>query len=318
MFNNSAAWRINNDELPWQFLPEDNCRVQTLPDSVGHCRSRVFKIDADLSFIETHFSPNRNLAILSRMAEQEPRMVLTLGLAGHSRFNASQGNEINFKFGYSTVTTINASDGSRHYQSNQAVSQLRFSMTQAWLEQHFGEGAFATFFNHASMQVISHQPSSTTSVIAAHSLLNHAVAAKAQALFRQGQIMAILACELGHLLVEDTQPATRLSQNEKQMAEWARDILSAEFKKPPSVEMLSKRVGTNPFKLKKLFHCCFNTTPYGMLLDIRMEKAYQLLAARHCPVNIVAETVGYQHASNFSAAFVKYFGAPPKHISREN
>lgn len=126
-------------------------------------------------------------------------MVLTLSLTGHSRFNASQGNEINFKFGHSTITTINNSDGFRHNQGNQAVSQLRFSMTQAWLEQQFGEDAFAAFFQHASMQVISHQPSSTASVIAAHGLLNPEIAPKAQALFRHGQVLAILACELGHL-----------------------------------------------------------------------------------------------------------------------
>lgn len=108
-----------------------------------------------------------------------------------------------------------------------------------------------------------------------------------------------------------------LTPHDKRIAEWARDILSTEFKNPPSVEMLSRQVGTNQLKLKKLFHRCFNTTPYGMLLDIRMEKAYQLLAARRYPVNIVAEAVGYQHASNFSSAFIKYFGVSPKQISRE-
>lgn len=315
---NSALWRINNDELPWHVLPEDNSQIQTLPNTVGRCHSKLFKIEPDLSLIETHFSPNRNLAVMNRMTEQEPRMILTLSLTGHSIFNTNQGNEINFKFGHSTITTINASDGNRHYQSNQAVSQLRFSMSQTWLERNFGEGAFSAFFKHTSMQVISYQPSSTASVIAAHSLLNHTVAVKAQALFRRGQVMAILACELEHLLGEDRQPSRQLAQNEKQMAELARDILSAEFKNPPSVEMLSKRVGTNQFKLKKLFHRCFNTTPYGMLLDIRMEKAYQLLASSRCPVNIVAEAVGYQHASNFSTAFIKYFGVSPKHISRES
>lgn len=315
---NSAVWRINNDELPWHVLPEDNSQIQTLPNTVGRCHSKLFKIEPDLSLIETHFSPNRNLAVISRMTEPAPRMVLTLSLTGHSCFNASQGNQINFKFGHSTITTINASDGIRQYQSNQAVSQLRFSMTQTWLEQHFGEGAFSAFFKHTNLQVISYQPSSTVSVIAAHSLLNHTVAVKAQALFRRGQVMTILACELEHLLGEDRQPSGQLTQTDKRIAEWARAILAAEFKNPPSVETLSKQVGTNQFKLKKLFHRCFNTTPYGMLLDIRMEKAYQLLASSRCPVNIVAEAVGYQHASNFSAAFIKYYGVSPKHISRES
>jgi len=98
------------------------------------------------------------------------------------------------------------------------------------------------------------------------------------------------------------------------IAKLAREILYHEFKNPPSVEKLSKRVGTNQFKLKKLFHHFFNTTPYGLILEIRMNYAYQLLKSTHCKVSVAADLVGYNHASNFSAAFTKYFGISPKSI----
>jgi AraC family transcriptional activator of pyochelin receptor len=80
------------------------------------------------------------------------------------------------------------------------------------------------------------------------------------------------------------------------------------------VQDLSRRVGTNQLKLKQLFHHFFNSTPYGVLLEIRMHAAHRLLESTHCQVAAAAESVGYRHTSNFSVAFTKYFGISPKHI----
>ena len=133
-----------------------------------------------------------------------------------------------------------------------------------------------------------------------------------------GQAMSILASELSHLYRDKHQDSAGFNQKDKAIAKSARDILFHEFKNPPSVEELSKRVGTNQFKLKKLFHHFFNNTPYGLLLEIRMNNAYQLLESRQCQVSVAADLVGYNHASNFSAAFIKHFGVSPKAISKKH
>lgn len=314
--NSAVPWRMNHDDAQWHAVPEHNAHDQTLPEAIGCCRSRMFTLDTGLNYIETHYTPNRHLAIFSQMPQQVPRMVLTVALSGHSRFQNNHGTPIDFKSGYSTITTFNASEGSRLYQDRQAVTQLRFSMTQAWLERYFGVGAFAAGFALNAVQVVSQHPSAATTLLAARGLLQNPLPAGAQALFRQGQAMSIVATELGRLLAAAPAQSPSLSAHEKRLAEGARDILSAEFKNPPSVAELSKRVGTNPFKLKQLFHIHFNTTPYALLLDIRMAHAHRLLVTREYPVAMVAEAVGYPYAGNFSAAFAKYFGFPPKQLSR--
>ena len=311
-----SNWHINHDELAWQTMPEQQSQLHTLPDNVGNCHSRFFNLDTGLNYIETQYQPNRNLTVSNKMAQQEPRMVLTIGLAGHSRFQTNQHEPIAFKSGYSTITTFNASEGNRQYQANQTVSQLRFSMTQSWLAHYFGEAAFERFFKNNALQLVHHQPCSSASMLAGQSLLQTDLPLQAQRLFRQGQAMTIVASELGNLL-STTQAPSRFTSNDKRIAERAREILSAEYKNPPSVEALSKQVGSNPFKLKQVFHHYFDTTPYGMLLDIRMQNAHQLLASGQHSVAMVAEDVGYRHASNFSAAFMKYFGFPPKQLNRQ-
>jgi AraC family transcriptional regulator, transcriptional activator of the genes for pyochelin and ferripyochelin receptors len=99
------------------------------------------------------------------------------------------------------------------------------------------------------------------------------------------------------------------------LAELARDILCDEFRNPPSVAELSNRVGTNQLNLKKIFHHFFENTPYGLLSEFRMDHAYQLLESRRCHVSVVANQVGFTHASNFTAAFIKHFGIPPKAVA---
>lgn len=315
----AGSWNISNNDLLSQFLPDDNCQLQHLPEKLGLGRSAIFKLDRDLSYIETRYAPLQDLAIMSRMDASEPRMVVTLGLKGHSRFTDNRGGGVVFKEGYTSITTFNASEGSRQYQANKTVTQLRFSMNKSWLDRYFGENKLAEFFNgKPAVRLISHQPISAQGVVAAQSLLSCNVAGQARPLFRRGQAMAILASELGHLLTDSHREKPGFNRKDRELANLARDILFAEFNDPPSVEELSKRVGTNQFKLKQLFHYFFDNTPYGLLLEIRMKKAYQLLQSSRCPVSVAAEFAGYNHASNFSAAFIKFFGVAPKQVSRQD
>lgn len=311
-----APLTIRNDELPWHFQAEGGYQHQELPKELGSGCTTLFRLDHDFSVIETHYQPIRNLIVSSRIHNAEPRMILTLALKGCSRFDGSQGNELNFKAGVSTLTAFNSSDGCRHYQADQPVAQLRFSMGKHWLERHFGEQAAGHFFKPNGMQVIGQKPISAAAMQAVQCLRDNSLEPQnGQALFRQGLAMAIVASELSDLM-HDTQPQHRVPQKDRRIAESAREILQSEFANPPSLEVLCRRLGTNQFKLKQLFRHCFNTTPYGMLLDIRMDKAYRMLASGRFTVGIVAETIGYSHVSNFSSAFNKYFGFPPTHISR--
>jgi AraC family transcriptional regulator, transcriptional activator of the genes for pyochelin and ferripyochelin receptors len=309
-------WRIRADDLPSHFQPQKHCLHQSLPENAGVGHSNSFLLDEGLSYIETLYTPSRDLAVLSHIESQEPRMVVTLGLKGRSRFSGNQGDEIVFNEGYTSITAFTSSIGERQYEANQSITQLRFSMSKKWLDSYFVENKFAPFFNKRGIQQLSYKPISHQGIIAAQKLLTDNVSGKARRLFMHGQAMCLLTAELSPLYEEKLASSERFNQKDRGIANLARDILFHEFKSPPSVEALSKRVGTNQFKLKQLFHHFFNNTPYGMLLEIRMNTAYQLLESTHCQVSVAADFVGYSHASNFSTAFIKYFGISPKAISR--
>ena len=132
-------WRISTQDMPTRQL---NDRIQQdLPKELGSGKSDFFHIDQGLNYIDTRLKPIRNLAILSRIEQQSPRLVVTLGLQGKSCFKTSQGNEYLFKEGYTTITSFNSAFGERLYQANKDTLQLRFSLSEAWLQKYYAKEA---------------------------------------------------------------------------------------------------------------------------------------------------------------------------------
>lgn len=309
-------WKISGEDLPQQFQPQNDCLWQALPAEAGLGQSNIFQLDQGLCCIETCYTPSRDLAIISKMDDQEPRLVVTVGLKGCSRFVGAHGDEIFFSEGNTTMTTFASSLGERHYEAKSPVSQIRLTISKAWFDKYFGEAMSTQVFNRRNIHVLCQRPTSAQAMVSAQQLLARDVPPVMKRMFLHTQALCLLSAELGQLFGEGRESPVKLTQKDKNIAEAAHDILSREFKTPPSVEELSKRVGTNQCKLKEVFHHYFNNTPYGILLDIRMRHAYQLLQSTRCPVSVAADSVGYSHASNFSAAFVKYFGISPKQISK--
>ncbi|MGZ5051957.1 MAG: helix-turn-helix transcriptional regulator [Methylobacter sp.] len=310
----TGRWRISSDELELERQPD--CIRQSLPARLGHGHYRIFQLDQGLSYIETRYAPTADLAVLSRMDCEEPRLVVTLGLQGRSRFAADNGNDMVFNEGYTAITAIRSSAGERQYQAQKQVLQLRFALNKHWLDRYVGESASAKLFGKPGAHLLNCQPISPQAIHLARQLLDCDTSKPTGRMLMHGHAMSLLASELNRLT--DNRDLPTFEPQDAAIAQAARDILSREFKHPPSVAELAKRVGTNQCKLKKLFHRFFDSTPYGVLLDIRMQQAYRLLESRRCQVGVAADLVGYNQAGNFSAAFTRYFGVAPKHIGKKH
>ncbi|WP_347986606.1 AraC family transcriptional regulator [Methylomonas sp. AM2-LC] len=309
----AKRWSIDSEDL--HFLPQTDCLHQSLPKELGNGRSAIFQLEDGLRYIETLYTPNRDLAVLSRIDYQEPQLIMTISLKGQSIFTSKAGNELIFKQGYTTLVPVNTdSIGERHYEANITTQQLRFALSKNWLEKYFGETQTRQLLSQKHERL---QPTGIQALVRAQQLLDRNIFSSSNRLLMHGQALSLLAFELSCLIDNKPKNVMQTHQKDSIMARSARDILYDEFKQPPSVEQLAKRVGTNAFKLKKLFHRYFNNTPYGLLLEIRMNKAYQLLISEQCQVSVAANKVGYNHASNFSTAFTKFFGQSPKAITKK-
>lgn len=91
-------------------------------------------------------------------------------------------------------------------------------------------------------------------------------------------------------------------------------FLLANMDKPLKLEQLAGMYNVTPRTLKRRFYTLFGVKLYNFLLDVRMEQATRLLLETDTSIEQVATLTGYQSFANFSTAFKKYYGHPPKYF----
>ncbi len=96
----------------------------------------------------------------------------------------------------------------------------------------------------------------------------------------------------------------------------ARKEIVGNLKNPPSIQELSRKVGTNECDLKKHFKEMFNQTIYGYVREQKIKMARELLKSSDKSISEIAGELGYKHATHFTAAFKKQTGLLPKQLRK--
>ena len=91
----------------------------------------------------------------------------------------------------------------------------------------------------------------------------------------------------------------------------AAELLRNNLDEPPTLTQLSRSVGVSHVKLNRGFRHLFDTTVFGYLRQVRLERARYLLETEGFDVTVVALSVGYNSLSAFSRAFYQAFGCNP-------
>jgi AraC family transcriptional activator of pyochelin receptor len=133
----------------------------------------------------------------------------------------------------------------------------------------------------------------------------------ARVLFLKSQVSELLA----HFFSLVTAPVkTNENKEDTKKIMLAKDIITNNMEKPPSLNELSKLIGLNSNKLKKNFKEMFGIPVFKYLQEERLTKAHSLLRQGEMTVQEVAWFVGYESLSSFSNAFKKRFGHRPSEI----
>jgi AraC-like DNA-binding protein len=89
-----------------------------------------------------------------------------------------------------------------------------------------------------------------------------------------------------------------------------RTILATEMTKPPSLNILSKKMGVSKFYLTRQFSKLYGMSPYAFNLRCRLNEAKVLLAKGE-PVYAVAHDLGFFDQSHFGQHFRRVLGLSP-------
>ncbi|GJD15177.1 transcriptional regulator [Rivularia sp. IAM M-261] len=92
----------------------------------------------------------------------------------------------------------------------------------------------------------------------------------------------------------------------------AKEILESRLDNPPSLLELAEEVRLSIYQLKQSFPKVFGKSVFQYSHQYRMERARLLLYEGNMRVADVANSVGYSHLGQFSAAFKRMFGISPR------
>jgi len=107
-----------------------------------------------------------------------------------------------------------------------------------------------------------------------------------------------------------------IKKHDREKLYHAKEILSDNIERPPSLNELSKLIGLNDYKLKKNFKELFGLPVFKYLQNERLIKAHELLSVNELSIQEAAWSVGYESISSFSSAFLKKYGFRPSEIKR--
>lgn len=272
------------------------------------CIERI-PLDDGLTLVRSFCCPAKDLTEKTDQADSRPTLVITFGLAGESTFVERAGTRLRFRQGHTTLSVFASCQGERQFAASAPVRQLRLSVGESALRRYLG-APDALLPRRMGVCALGEHITSPWCLPLVRSLADPGSVSHLDTHIAALSLLGEHLRVLGPLAGSTPSPA-RWTPADIEKLRQAHDLMYSQMDRALTIPYLCISVGINEFKLKRGFREIYGTTPYQALLEMRMQRARQLLEAGS-RVAQAAYAVGYAHPANFSTAFEKYFGFRPK------
>jgi AraC-like DNA-binding protein len=109
-----------------------------------------------------------------------------------------------------------------------------------------------------------------------------------------------------------------LSSLETQYAEAAKTILQQRFREKITIYSIAEEIAVSESTLKRAFRNCYHLGIYEYQVQLRMEKAKELLQAGDKSIKYISRQVGYKRQGAFTKIFKKCVGMCPLEWAMRN
>jgi AraC-like DNA-binding protein len=132
-------------------------------------------------------------------------------------------------------------------------------------------------------------------------------------IFIESKMMELFVLQMEYLRSVQTAPSNeKWSNADREKLFAVKEYLEQAYLEPVTLKELTYKFGLNEFKLKKGYKHFFQSTVFGHIHHLRMQKAKELLMEKQMNVSEVAYFIGYNNIGSFSAEFKKRFGCTPR------
>lgn len=133
------------------------------------------------------------------------------------------------------------------------------------------------------------------------------------------KLIIILYREMDQCSYPPSRQTTELiSSDNKVIVQSLIDYMSFYYMEAISLDYLSRIMYLSPAYISKIFKEETGTSPINFLIEIRLEKARELLEATPMNIKEISKTVGYSDAYYFSRLFKKHYGKSPSTWREDN
>lgn len=155
--------------------------------------------------------------------------------------------------------------------------------------------------------------------MALHEILNCPYHGLTRRLYLESRGLELIAYKLEQLALGEgkIQRTLALRPDEIDRIHYAGEILTDNLENPPGIQELTRAIGLTHIKLQRGFRELYNTTAFGYLRTMRLDKAKILMEEHKMNVTETALAVGYSSISHFAKAFKEHFGIAPGRYLRE-
>lgn len=130
-------------------------------------------------------------------------------------------------------------------------------------------------------------------------------------MYLEAKVIELLMLQLEQFAAHDCHVFCSLKPADIDKMHYARKIILERIHNPCSLIDLARQIGTNEFTLKKGFKEVFGTTVFGMVADVKLMQAKEMLLSGEKNISEISLDTGYKNPTHFSAAFKKRFGVSP-------
>lgn len=127
-------------------------------------------------------------------------------------------------------------------------------------------------------------------------------------------LVNLLSVHLLRTYTEQRQAPRLPQQLTQQQIQQALDYLHANLAQDISLDQLAQSVNLSPSHLRRLFKQATGLAPHQYLLQLRVNRAKELLLTRSFSVGEVAAEVGFADQSHLHRHFKRIFGVTPKAV----
>lgn len=127
----------------------------------------------------------------------------------------------------------------------------------------------------------------------------------------------LLAILLFILRQGDDEPSPEAESTSRHLMLQAKEYIHAHYADCIALNEIATALRVSPYHLSHVFSQESDFSLFGYLMQVRMNKAKELLRARRQNVSEVSRAVGYQNPNYFSKAFRKHVGKSPSAYAAE-